>query len=50
MEGCDPLDAPGFRKDFAAAAAAAAAADGFLGDWGTTSEGTEGVVEGGLAL
>ena len=41
----------GLRKDFAAAAAAAAAADGFRGEGGTllwpTSEGTEGVVEGG---
>ena len=44
----------GLRKDFAAAAAAAA--DGFLGDGGTvllfipgcpTSEGTEGVADGG---
>lgn len=44
----------GLRKDFAAAAAAAAAADGFRGEGGTlvpgcpTTDGTEGVVEGGL--
>ncbi len=47
-----PRLALGFRKDFAAAAAAAAAADGFRGDGGTfpwcpTSEGTDGVVDGG---
>ena len=57
-EGCmlEPLEglALGLRKDFAAAAAAAAAAEGFRGEGGTlllprcaTSEGTDGVVDGG---
>lgn len=47
----------GLRNDFAAAAAAAAAAEGFRGEGGTllpipwcpTSEGTEGVADGGRA-